>query len=258
MVTWERNVVVKSPSEIEIMQAAGRINALALEEVRAHIRPGVTTAKLDKLAEEVIRDHGAVPAFLNYPGPYPYPATINACINEEMVHGIPAERELREGDIFSVDCGTVYEGFVGDSAFTVGIGEISAEAQKLIEVTREALRIGIEKMVAGNHVGDVSAAIQGYVESHGYHVPREYSGHGVGRSMHEGPQVPNYGLPGRGLVLRPGLTIALEPMVLVGTHQTRVLADRWTVASADGSLTAHFEHSVAVTENGPLILTELD
>jgi methionyl aminopeptidase len=255
-VSWERNIVLKSPAEIEIMKKAGHINALALAEVRKNIRPGVTTARLDEIAEQVIRDSGATPAFLNYPGPYPYPATLNTSINEELVHGLPsAKRELRDGDIFSVDCGTVFEGFIGDSAFTVAVGEVSAEAQKLIDVTEEALRIGISKMRSGNHVGDVSAAVQSWVEEHGYHVPREYSGHGVGRQMHEGPQVPNYGTPGSGLVLRPGVTIALEPMVLVGTHRTRVLADQWTVASADGSLTAHFEHSVAVTDGDPLILT---
>lgn len=253
---WERNIVLKSPSEIELMRQAGHINALALAEVRKNIHPGVSTATLDEIAETFIRDHGGIPAFLNYPGPYPYPATINASINDELVHGLPnKKRELREGDIFSVDCGTIYEGFVGDSAFTLPIGEVNQEAQKLIAVTEEALRLGIDKMRSGNHVGDVSAAIQQYVEANGYHVPREYSGHGVGRQMHEGPQVPNYGLAGQGLVLRPGITIALEPMVLVGTPRTRVLADQWTVASADGSLTAHFEHSVAVTEGEPLILT---
>ena len=254
--SWERNIVLKSPTEIELMQEAGRINALALEEVRKHIAPGVTTAALDKLAEELIRDQGGEPAFLGYPGPYPYPATINASINEELVHGLPSERALKEGDIFSVDCGTLFEGFVGDSAFTVAIGEIDSEAQKLIEVTEEALRIGIDNMRPGKHVGDISAAVQQYVEQHGYHVPREYSGHGVGRQMHEGPQVPNYGLAGRGLILRPGVTIALEPMVMMGTARTRVLQDQWTVASADGSLTAHFEHSVAVTDGDPLILTQ--
>lgn len=255
--SWERNIVLKSPAEIEIMQQAGHINFLALEEVRKHVRPGVTIDKLDALAEQVIRDHGATPAFLNYPGPYPYPSTINACINEEMVHGLPTRGiALREGDIFSADCGTIFEGFVGDSAFTVGVGEISAEAQKLIDVTNEALRLGIEQIRPGKRLGDVSAAVQKWVESHGYHVPREYSGHGVGRKMHEGPQVPNYGTAGTGLELRPGLTIALEPMVLVGTHRTRVLADQWTVVSADGSLTAHCEHTVAVTEGDPLILTQ--
>lgn len=255
---WERNVVLKSPQEIEIMREAGRINALALQAVREAIKPGVTTARLDELAEAVIRDHGAIPAFLGYPGPTPYPATINACINEEMVHGIPSKRELKPGDLVSIDCGTVHKGFVADSAFSIGVGEISKEVRQLIEVTEKSLYIGIEKMIAGNRVGDISNAIQEYVESFGYHVPREYTGHGVGRSMHEGPQVPNYGLAGRGMILRPGMTIAIEPMVLVGTPRTRVTADRWTVVSIDGSLTAHHEHSVAVTDREPLILTRPD
>jgi methionyl aminopeptidase len=253
--SWERNVVVKSQAELAQMRAAGRVNALALAAVRELIRPGVTTAELDAAAEEVIRKHGGVPIFKGYPGPYPYPATINASINEELVHGIPGKRKLKEGDIISIDCGTLLDGFVGDAAFTVGVGEISPEAQRLIQVTEQSLSVGIEQMRAGNRVGDISAAIQQYVESQGYHVTREYTGHGVGRNMHEGPQVPNYGYPGRGLVLRPGMTIALEPMVLVGTPRTRVRADEWTVVSADGSLTAHFEHTIAVTEDEPLILT---
>jgi methionyl aminopeptidase len=239
------------------MREAGRINALALQTVREAIKPGVTTAHLDQLAETVIRDHGATPAFLGYPGPTPYPATINACINEQMVHGIPGEREIKEGDLVSIDCGTVYNGYVADSAFSVGVGQVSKEARQLMAVTEKALELGIAQMRAGNRVGDISCAIQSYVESFGYHVPREYTGHGVGRSMHEGPQVPNYGLAGRGMVLRPGLTIALEPMVLVGTPRTRVVDDQWTVVSLDGSLTAHYEHSVAVTEGDPLILTQL-
>ncbi|MCL4258507.1 MAG: type I methionyl aminopeptidase [Anaerolineales bacterium] len=255
--SWERNIVLKTPAELQVMRKAGRINAMALAEVAKNVRPGITTGQLDKIAEQLIRDHGATPAFLNYPGPYPYPATLNTSVNEELVHGLPGKRELREGDILSVDCGTVYEGFVGDSAFSMGIGEVSAEAQKLMDVTQESLRLGIAQMIPGNHVGDVSAAVQEHVEAHGYHVPREYTGHGVGRKMHEGPQVPNYGVRGQGILLRPGMTIALEPMVLVGTHRTRVLKDQWTVVSADGSLTAHFEHSVAVTEDGPLVLTAL-
>ena len=256
--TWARRVVIKSPQEIAIMRQAGRINALAHDAVRRAIRPGVTTAELDAIAEEVIRSHGGKPAFKGYPGPYPYPATITASINDELVHGIPSpKRVLREGDIVSIDCGTIYKGFVADSAFTVGVGEISPEAQRLLEVTEQALYAGIAQMRPGKRIGDVSAAIQHYVESRGYYVTREYTGHGVGREMHEGPMVPNYGTPGRGLVLRPGMTIALEPMVLVGTPRTRVLKDQWTVASADGSLTAHFEHSVAVTEGEPLILTAL-
>ncbi|MCB2179639.1 type I methionyl aminopeptidase [bacterium] len=257
MIAWERNVVIKSQEEIEIMREAGRINAKALQAVREAIRPGVTTGELDKIAETVIRDHGATPAFLGYPGPTPYPATINSCVNEEMVHAIPGKRELKPGDLVSIDCGTVYKGFVADSAFSTGVEEISTQAQTLIDVTKQALEIGISKMLPGNRVGDISAAIQKYVESFGYHVPREYTGHGVGRSMHEGPQVPNWGLPGRGMVLRPGMTIAIEPMVLIGTHRTKIGPDQWTVSSYDDSLTAHWENSVAVTKQGPLILTKL-
>lgn len=253
--SWERNIVLKNPQEIAVMRQAGRINALALQAVRQMIRPGVTTAELDAVAEEVIRKHGATPTFKGYPGPYPYPATICTSINEQLVHGIPGKRELQSGDVISVDCGSTFEGFVGDAAFTVGVGEISSEARRLIEVTEQALYEGIRHMRAGSRVGDVSAAIQKYAESYGFHVTREYTGHGVGRQMHEGPQVPNYGIAGRGMILRPGMTIALEPMVLVGTDRTRVLPDQWTVVSADGSLTGHYEHSVAVTEGEPLILT---
>ncbi len=253
--SWEQNIVVKSSQELDLMREAGRVNALALAAVKALIRHGVTTADLDAAADEVIRKHGGKPVFKGYPGAYPYPATICASVNDELVHGIPGKRKLKEGDIISVDCGTLLEGFVGDSAFTAGVGEISPIAQRLLDVTEKSLEIGIEKMRAGNRTGDISSAIQRYVESQGFYVTREYTGHGVGRKMHEGPQVPNYGTAGRGVLLRPGITIALEPMVLVGTHRTRVLPDQWTVASADGSLTAHFEHSVAVTDNDPWILT---
>jgi methionyl aminopeptidase len=256
--TWERNVVIKTPQEIEVMRAAGRINALALEAVRTLVRAGITTAELDAAAEDVIRSHGGEPTFKGYPGPYPYPATITVSLNEELVHGIPSKRALKAGDIISVDCGTTYKGFVADSAFSMGVGEISSEAQKLLDVTEQALYKGIAQMQAGNRVGDISAAIQKYVEKFGYNVPREYSGHGVGRHMHEAPQVPNYGRPGRGLVLRSGMTLAIEPMLLAGSYRTRVLPDQWTVVSADGSLTAHHEHTIAVTENGPRILTTLD
>jgi methionyl aminopeptidase len=253
--SWERNIVIKSPQEIATLREAGRINAMALDAVRKMIRPGVTTAELDATAEEVIRKHGASPTFKGYPGPYPYPASICVSINEQLVHGIPGKRKLQVGDIVSVDCGSTFEGFVGDSAITVGVGEISSQAQRLINVTEQALYEGIRQMREGNRVGDVSAAIQTFVENAGLNVTREYTGHGVGRQMHEGPQVPNYGISGRGQVLRQGMTIALEPMVLVGTSQTRVLPDQWTVVSADGSLTAHCEHSVAITEGDPLILT---
>jgi methionyl aminopeptidase len=250
----ENRIHIKTPAEIAIMREAGRINSLALAAVRELLQPGVTTADLNAAAEEVLRKHGAYSPFKNYGYP-PYPASICVSINEELVHGIPGKRKLREGDIVSVDCGTVLEGFVGDSAFTAGVGEISPLAKKLIEVTEQALYVGIAMMRAGNKTGDVSAAIQQFVEGNGFHVVREYTGHGVGRSLHEEPQVPNYGTPGTGVLLRPGMVIALEPMILVGTHRTRVLSDRWTVVSADGSLTAHYEHSVAVTEGDPLILT---
>jgi methionyl aminopeptidase len=241
--SWERNIIIKSPEEI------------ALEAVRQLIRPGVTTAELDAAALEVIRKHGATPTFKGYPGPYPYPASICVSINEQLVHGIPGKRKLQAGEIVSIDCGSTFEGFVGDSAFTIGVGEISPLAQRLIEVTEQALYVGISKMRADNRVGDVSAAIQEFVEGTGFNVTREYTGHGVGRQMHEGPQVPNYGIAGRGQILRQGMTIALEPMVLVGTSQTRVLPDQWTVVSVDGSLTAHWEHSVAITEGEALVLT---
>jgi methionyl aminopeptidase len=253
---WDRQINIKSSHELDIMREAGRINALALQAVREMIRPGVNTADLNAAAEEVLKKHGAYSPFKNYPGPYPYPASICVSINDELVHGIPNPRRmLKEGDIVSVDSGSVYEGFVGDAAFTVGVGEISPQARKLLEVTEGALYAGIAKMVEGNHVGDVSAAVQEYVESRGMNVVREYTGHGVGRRMHEGPQVPNYGIPGRGMLLKNGMTIALEPMVLLGAPFTRVMPDQWTVASQDGSLTAHFEHSVAITPDGPHILT---
>lgn len=255
--SWERQVHIKSPAELEVMREAGKINATVLATVRDLLQPGVSTADLNAAAEEVLRKHGCISPFKGYGYP-PFPASITVSINRELVHGIPSKnRKLKAGDIVSIDCGTVFNGFVGDSAFTAGVGEISPQAQELLDVTEGALCAAIEQMRPGKRTGDISAAIQQYVESRGYYVTREYTGHGVGRDMHEGPQVPNYGVPGRGLPLRPGMTIALEPMVLVGTSATRVLSDQWTVVSADGSLTAHFEHSVAITEGDPLVLTVL-
>lgn len=256
--TWRRGVVIKSERELELMREAGRINALALVAAVSVVRPGVTTAEINAAATEVLGKHGAQAAFLGYPGPYPFPAATTVSVNDELVHGIPSGRRLKEGDIVSVDCGSVVEGFVADSALTVGVGEISLEAQRLIDVTQQALFACIAKMLVGNRTGDLSAAIQGYVEQHGYNVVREYTSHGVGRNMHEDPQVPNYGQAGKGMPLRVGMTIALEPMVLSGGPETRTLEDQWTVASRDGQLTAHFEHSVAVTPNGPWVLTTLD
>lgn len=239
------------------MREAGRINASVLATVKALLKPGVSTADLNAAAEKVLRKHGCVSPFKGYGHP-PFPASITVSINRELVHGIPSRsRKLKDGDIVSVDCGTVLDGLVADSAFTAGVGEISSEAQKLLEVTEGALQAAIEQMCVGNRTGDISAAIQNHIESNGFYVTHEYTGHGVGRHMHEGPQVPNYGKPGSGMPLKAGMTIAIEPMVLVGTEETRVLPDQWTVVSADGSLTAHFEHSIAVTEGEPLILTVL-
>ncbi len=250
-----RQIHLKSPDELKIMRQAGRINAEILATVRSLIQPGVSTADLNAAAEEVLKKHGCYSPFKNYGQP-PYPASICTSVNEELVHGIPSKKRiLREGDIISVDSGTVFEGFVADSAFTAGVGEISPEAKRLLEVTEAALAAAIEKMCVGNRTGDISSAIQTYVESRGLHVTREYTSHGVGRQMHENPMVPNFGTAGTGMPLRAGITIAIEPMVLVGTYETRVLRDQWTVISADKSLTAHFEHSVAVTEGDPLILT---
>ncbi|GAB4456559.1 MAG: type I methionyl aminopeptidase [Anaerolineales bacterium] len=255
--SWARQIHIKNQSELQIMREAGRINATVLAAVKELLKPGVSTADLNAAAEEVLRKHGCKSPFKGYGYP-PFPASITVSINQELVHGIPSKsRKLKNGDIVSVDCGTILDGFVADSAFTAGVGEISREAQTLLEVTRGALDAAIEKMRVGNRTGDVSAAIQKYVESRGFFVTREYTGHGVGRQMHEGPQVPNYGKAGTGVPLKAGMTIAIEPMVLAGTAETRVLPDQWTVVSADGSLTAHFEHSVAVTEGDPLILTDL-
>ena len=256
--TLKRGIVLKSPRELALMREAGKINARALAAALEVVRPGVTTADVNRAAAEILKKSGSVPAFVGVPGAYPYPAETTISINDELVHGIPGERRLEDGDIVSIDCGTICDGFVADSALTVGVGEIAEEAQKLLRITREALFAGIKQMVPGNSTGDVSEAIQAHVEGNGFHVVREYTGHGVGRSMHEEPQVPHYGRQGRGVPLKPGMTIALEPMVMSGGFETRILSDQWTVASKDGRLTAHFEHSVAVTENGPWILTAMD
>lgn len=254
---FDRQINIKTPAELKIMREAGRINATVLAKVKELLQPGMTTADLNAAAEEVLKSYGCVSPFKGYGRP-PFPTSITVSLNDEMVHGIPhPKRKLKEGDIVSIDCGTIHEGYVADSAFTAGVGEISPEAANLLKVTEEALLVGIQKMRKGNRTGDISAAIQGFVESKGLHVTREYTGHGVGRAMHEGPQVPNIGIAGTGALLKPNMTIALEPMVLIGTYQTRVLPDQWTVVSADGSLTAHFEHTVAVTEGDPLILTVL-
>lgn len=261
-------VIRKTPEELIIMREAGRITALALQAMREAVRPGISTKELDTIAADVLRKHHAKAAFLGYPpgSPHPFPASITASINEELVHGIPQpDRILQEGDIISLDFGAVHNGFVGDAAITVGVGKISADAQRLLEVTEQALYVGINKALAGNETSDISIAIQKFVEGHGYSVVREYTGHGVGRSMHEDPQVPNWWPSGRqrvrgwrSLRLEPGITFALEPMVNIGRAETKVLSDHWTVVTQDSSLCAHFEHTIAITPEGPpLILTAL-
>lgn len=236
------------------MRQAGRIVAEALQALAREVRPGITTAKLDKVAEREIRKRGAVPSFKGYRG---YPASLCASVNHEVVHGIPGERALQEGDIISLDVGAIYQGYHGDAARTVAVGAISPQAQELLRVTREALEAGTRAARAGVHLGDVSVAIQGWVESRGFAVVREYVGHGIGREMHEDPQVPNFGEPGQGIILEKGMTLALEPMVNVGDWRTKVLDNRWTVVTADGSLSAHFEDTIAITDGEAEILTRL-
>lgn len=244
------------------MRQAGSIVAKALDEVRKNVKPGISTGELNDIAEEVLNRYNAKPVFKGYPSPHsggqPFPATITACVNEELVHGIPSyDKILREGDIFSVDCGAYYQGWVGDAATTIAVGRISKEAEQLLRVTEKALYLGIAQAKTGNRTGDISAAIQEFVEQNGFSVVREYTGHGVGRNMHEDPQVPNYGEKNHGVPLRQGMTIALEPMVNVGTWRTKLLDDGWMVVTADGSLCAHFEHSFAVTDGEADILTLL-
>jgi methionyl aminopeptidase len=255
----------KTDDEIKIMREAGRIVAKIHDAMRRALHPGVSTWDLDQIAARIIDEYGARAAFLGYPpgSPHPFPATITACINDELVHGIPSkDRILEEGDIISLDVGVFHEGYVGDAAFTAGVGKISAEAQRLLDVTERSLYVGIEAAVLGNETADVSRAVQDYVEGEGFSVVREYTGHGVGKEMHEPPQVPNWwprrrprARGFRSMPLKPGMTFALEPMVNAGGPATRVLDDHWTVVTADGSLCAHFEHSIAITDGEPLILT---
>ena len=246
-------VIRKSRAELEKMHRANVLVSKVLQELKQAIRPGVSTAALDALAEEVIRSDGATPAFKGYRG---FPASLCVSINDEVVHGIPSsKRILREGDIVSLDVGTIVEGFCGDGAITVPVGEVSEGVRKLLAVTEEALKRGVEQVRAGNRVSDIGHAVQKYVESQGFSIVRDFVGHGIGAQMHEEPQVPNYGEPGRGHRLLPGIVLAIEPMVNAGKHFVKVLSDNWTVVTMDGSFSAHFEHSVAVTDNGPWILS---
>src|SRR5580704_4760175 len=248
-------IVCKSASEIERMRQSGHIVRQVLDELRAMVAPGITTMDLERAAEKKIKELGAKPAFKGY---YDYPCVLCTSVNDEIVHGIPSEkRVLKKGDIVSIDCGVVLDGFYGDSAITVPVGDgVSPELQKLLEVTRESLEHGIKAAQIGNTVGDVGAAVQQVVEANGFSVVREFVGHGIGTRLHEDPQVPNYGKPGHGPKLRDGMVIAIEPMVNMGRPETRLLDDKWTAVTEDGSYSAHFEHCIAVTKNGPVILTE--
>jgi methionyl aminopeptidase len=246
-------IIRKSPGELARMRRAGRVVAATIERLLAVVRPGMTTADLDRVAERHIRDLGALPSFKGYRG---FPASICTSLNEEVVHGIPGGRVLREGDLLTVDVGAIWEGYHGDSAVSLFVGEpLSAEAEKLVRVTEDSLEAGISQLRPGNRLSDVGHAIQQVVEGAGFSVVREYVGHGIGQNLHEDPPIHNYGPPGRGPELRPGLVVAVEPMVNGGGWRTRLLDDGWTVVTEDGSLSAHFEHTIAVTEDGPEVLT---
>jgi methionyl aminopeptidase len=249
-------ITIKSPREIDTMAAAGRIVAETLALIGRHARPDVTTEALDKLAETFIRSHpGAQPSFK---GLYDFPATLCTSINQEIVHGIPSKRRvIEEGDLVSIDIGVKLDGYYTDSATTVAVGNVDAESKRLLDVTRQALAAGIDAATAENHIGDIGAAVEAVVEAAGFSVVRDLVGHGIGVGFHEDPQVPNYGKPKRGVRLQPGLTIAIEPMVNVGKPGTRTMPDRWTVVTVDGTRSAHFEHTIAITDNGPRILTAL-
>ncbi len=248
-------VIRKSLTELEKMRRAGLIVAETLRDLRGMIEPGVSTRQLDAYAEKKIRTAGAYPTFKGYRG---FPASICASVNDEVVHGIPSDRRLREGDIIKIDCGATLDNFVGDAAITIPVGKIQPAIERLLQVTRESLFKAVEKMVPGNRLYDVSYAVQEYVEERGYSVVREFCGHGVGQRMHEDPQVPNYGRPGTGPRLKEGWVLAVEPMVNEGSREVRVLADGWTVKTRDGRASSHFEHTIAVTQDGPVVLTALE
>jgi methionyl aminopeptidase len=247
-------IIYKSPAEIDLMREAGAILAETLGRLQAMARPGVTLLDLDREAGRFIRDRGCIPGFVGYQG---YQNSICTSVNDQVVHGIPTNRKLREGDLLSLDAGLIHRGFWADAGLTVAIGKVSAAAQRLLEVTRESLAIGIGQAQAGNRIGDISAAIQQHVEQAGFSVVRQFVGHGIGRDMHEDPQVPNFGIAGRGPLLKPGMVLAIEPMVNAGSPDVALLGDGWTVVTTDHSLSAYFEHSVAITTDGPQVLTVL-
>jgi methionyl aminopeptidase len=243
---------IKNDMEIQYMRSAGKVVAETLEIIEQVIKPGITTAEIDKLAEEFIIKQGAKPSFKGYCG---FPASICTSVNDEVVHGIPTNRILLEGDIISIDCGAILNGYHGDAARTFPVGEISNEAAMLVEVTKNSFFKGVEKAIVGNGLSDISAAIQRYAEGYGYSVVRDFVGHGIGKSMHEDPEVPNYGTPSRGPKLVHGMVLAIEPMINIGKHYVKVKSNKWTVVTRDGSLSAHYENTVAILKNGPEILT---
>lgn len=253
-------IFLKTEDEIELMRKANLLVGSTLAEIGKAIRPGVTTKQLDKIAEEFIRDHGAVPTFKGFPNPYgpEFPASICTSVNEQVVHGIPNDEPLREGDIVSVDCGTLLEGFNGDSAYTFMVGEVSDEVKNLLRVTKEALYKGIETSFAGKRIGDIGYAVQQHCEGNGYGVVREFVGHGIGKEMHEDPAVPNYGKRGDGKMIKNGLCIAIEPMITMGTYEVFMLPDKWTIISRDRKPAAHFEHTIAIHHGKPDILSSFE
>ncbi|MFA5322512.1 MAG: type I methionyl aminopeptidase [Smithella sp.] len=248
-------VILKLPDEIEKARASNRIVAEVLSRLREKVKPGVKTKDLDKFAEEIAEKRGAKPAFKGY---HDYPHSLCISINEVVVHGMPSERVLEEGDIISLDFGVFYQGFCGDSAITLPVGKVNQQASRLMQITEQSLYAGIEQAKNGNRLGDISAAVQSLVEDAGYSVVRDFVGHGIGKNLHEEPQIPNFGKKGRGIELRSGMILAIEPMVNEGEYKVQVLSDGWTVVTKDGSLSAHFEHSVAITDNGPDILSKLN
>jgi methionyl aminopeptidase len=248
-------VILKLPDEIEKARASNRIVAEVLSRLREKVKPGVTTRELNKLAEEVTEKRGAKPAFKGYRG---FPYSLCTSVNDQVVHGMPSERVLVEGDIIGIDFGVYHHGYFGDAAITLPVGKVDKKALMLMQVTEQSLYAGIEQIRAGNRLGDISAAVQGKVEIAGFSVVRDYVGHGVGKNLHEDPQIPNYGKKGRGVLLKTGMILAIEPMINEGDYKVRVLPDGWTVVTVDGSLSAHFEHSVAITDKGPDILSKLN
>ncbi|GIN92816.1 methionine aminopeptidase 1 [Siminovitchia terrae] len=247
-------IICKTPREIEIMREAGRIVALTHQELVKHIQPGITTKEIDSIAEKFIKKHDAHPSFLGYNG---FKGSVCASVNEELVHGIPGDRILKDGDIITLDIGAEYNGYHGDSAWTYAVGKIDEETKELLDVTEESLYKGLEEAKPGARLSNISHAIQAYVESNGLSIVREYVGHGIGQNLHEDPQIPNYGLPNKGPRLRPGMVLAIEPMVNAGSRYVKTLADNWTVVTVDGKMCAHFEHTIAITDTGFEILTKL-